>query len=70
VIVDLARASWRKSSKSGQNGGQCVEVTGLGGSNGVAVRDSKHPHGPVLALTAGQWLAFTRQVKARTFGLG
>ena len=24
--IDLSRAEWRKSSRSGGNGGQCVEV--------------------------------------------
>jgi Domain of unknown function (DUF397) len=38
------RESWRKSSFSGLNGGECVEVChDLG-----AVRDSKNPDGPVL----------------------
>ena len=39
---------WRKSSYSGNGGGNCVEVA----SNlpdGVAVRDSKNPDGPRLA---------------------
>jgi len=36
---------WRKSSFSGGNGGQCVELANLG-----AVRDSKNPDGPTLAV--------------------
>ena len=36
--VDLSRAAWQKSSYSGSNGGQCVEVArNLPGV--VAVRD-------------------------------
>lgn len=38
-------AAWRKSSRSGQDG-QCVELARL--TDGVAVRDSKNPDGPVL----------------------
>lgn len=25
--MDLTKATWRKSSRSGENGGECVEVT-------------------------------------------
>jgi Domain of unknown function (DUF397) len=44
---------WRKSSRSG-NGAECVEVaTGRPGT--IAVRDSKDPHGPALAITPQAW---------------
>ncbi|TDE33970.1 DUF397 domain-containing protein [Actinomadura sp. 6K520] len=46
--MDLKNAAWRKSSYSGSNGGDCVELAGLPGV--VAVRDSKDPDGPVLLL--------------------
>ena len=36
--------SWRKSSRSGGNGGNCVEVV----NTLDALRDSKNPAGPVL----------------------
>jgi hypothetical protein len=36
--------TWRKSSFSGSNGGNCVEVASTLG----ALRDSKNPSGPVL----------------------
>jgi hypothetical protein len=58
---DLTRAQWRKSSYSG-NSGNCVEVAML--DNGVAVRDSKNVHGPVLTFTGQAWKAFTRQLAA------
>jgi len=54
--------AWRKSSRSGDNGGACVEVATVGPA--VAVRDSKHPDGPLLAFAANTWQAFTDQVKA------
>ncbi|MEU5992341.1 DUF397 domain-containing protein [Spirillospora sp. NPDC047418] len=37
---------WRKSSKSDNTGGACVEVADLAAA--VAVRDSKDPNGPKL----------------------
>ncbi|MFA1549321.1 DUF397 domain-containing protein [Actinomadura chokoriensis] len=40
--------SWRKSSHSGSDGGQCVELAGA--RHGVAIRDSKDPHGPTLLV--------------------
>ena len=61
--MDLTRATWRKSTKSGSNGGTCVEVArNLPGI--VAVRDSKDPHGPALTLTPAAWQAFTASIKA------
>jgi hypothetical protein len=65
--VDLSRAAWRKSSHSGGNGGQCVEVArNLPGV--VAVRDSKNPGGPSLVVTAGEWRAFLDGVRRGAFG--
>ena len=61
--MDLSTVTWRKSSLSGPNGGQCVEVaTDLPGV--VAVRDSKNPHGPALLLTLTQWHTFVDGIKA------
>jgi hypothetical protein len=58
----VTRAGWRKSSYSSGNGGVCVEVA-QNLPSAVAVRDSKNPDGPVLALAPSQWRAFTDQVK-------
>jgi hypothetical protein len=71
---DLSRAKWRKSSYSNGTGGSCVEITELtspasDNKHAVAVRDSKDPQGPVLALTARQWRTFTAGVKAGEFDL-
>ena len=60
--MDLTRADWRKSSRSGGNGGNCVEVAR--NLPRVAVRDSKNPHGPVLTVEPAGWLAFIADVKA------
>lgn len=66
-MIDLRRAVWRKSRRSG-NGGSCVEVaTNLSGM--VAVRDSKDPHGPVLAVTANDWRSFGQSIRSGQFDL-
>ncbi|MET8277481.1 DUF397 domain-containing protein [Micromonospora sp. NPDC005174] len=58
-MVDLTGANWRKSTRSGGNGGECVEVAdNLPGI--VAVRDSKDPHGPALAFTPAAWMGFVQ----------
>jgi uncharacterized protein DUF397 len=65
---DLSTPRWRKSSRSGDTGGACVEVASV--NPAVAVRDSKNPDGPTLVLTAGVWRAFTGRVKAGGHDLG
>lgn len=50
---------WRKSSHSGDNGGECVEVA-AGGA--VLVRDTTNRSGPVLTFTADAWRAFTATI--------
>jgi hypothetical protein len=54
--------TWRKSSYSGSNGGNCIEITTA--PNAVAVRDSNDPHGPVLTFTGQDWQRFAGQLKA------
>ena len=64
--MDLSAAIWRKSSRSSDNGGQCVEVAAnLPGV--VAVRDSKDPDGPKLVFNPAEWQAFIGGVKAGEF---
>jgi hypothetical protein len=59
---------WRKSTYSGNNGGQCVEVArNLPGI--VAVRDSKDPACAVLSFSPAGWRAFTAGIKAGEPGL-
>lgn len=61
--MDGKRAvTWRKSSYSGNNGGQCVEVGNA--ARMIAVRDSKDQAGPVLAFGRQGWQQFTDRVKA------
>ena len=51
---------WRKSSYSGSNGGECVEVATAGA---VLVRDTADRTGPLLAFTADAWRAFTATIR-------
>ncbi|TDC12951.1 DUF397 domain-containing protein [Streptomyces sp. 8K308] len=54
---ELRTASWRKSSYSNGDGGECVEVArGLAGA--LPVRDSKGPGKPVLVFPHRSWQAF------------
>jgi hypothetical protein len=64
--MDLTNAQWRKSTFSGGNGGNCVEVArNLPGI--VAVRDSKDREGPALVFTPQQWRAFLDGVRTGEF---
>jgi|HubBroStandDraft_1064217.scaffolds.fasta_scaffold06540_5 hypothetical protein len=65
--MDLSSAVWRKSTRSGGNGGNCVEVASLAGGM-IAVRDSKDPNGPALVFTADEWRAFLSGARAGDFG--
>jgi hypothetical protein len=63
--VDLGRAEWRKSSRSGPFTDNCVEVAFV--DDAIAVRDSKNPTGPVLIFTASEWDAFVDGAKDGEF---
>ncbi|WP_326689639.1 MULTISPECIES: DUF397 domain-containing protein [unclassified Streptomyces] len=52
--------SWFKSSYSGPEGGNCVEVAHTTGA--VHVRDSKEQRGPVLSVPPRQWATFIESV--------
>ena len=58
----LSDVTWRKSSYSGGNGGDCVEVAVLPDAT-HAVRDSKDPGGPALRFSAAEWRRFTASVR-------
>jgi Domain of unknown function (DUF397) len=59
---------WKKSSKSGPNGGMCVEVARLDEAT-IGVRDSKDPDSLVLTFTPGDWDAFLDGAKRGKFDL-
>jgi hypothetical protein len=65
----LDNVIWRKSSYSGSNGGNCVEVAVLP-EDSRAVRDSKDSHGPKLRFSREEWRAFTTSIKRGELGLG
>ncbi|MEV7780652.1 DUF397 domain-containing protein [Kitasatospora sp. NPDC088351] len=63
---DVRITQWRKSTYSGGEGGNCIEVAD-GVPNTVPVRDSKDPAGPALAFTADGWQAFVAGIRAGDF---
>ncbi|WP_406254856.1 DUF397 domain-containing protein [Streptomyces chartreusis] len=52
----LANVQWRKSSYSGNTGGDCVEVADL--TPRIAVRDSKNPGVGTVTLAPEAYTAF------------
>ncbi|HEY3503947.1 MAG TPA: DUF397 domain-containing protein [Actinocatenispora sp.] len=55
MIVGSGGGRWRKSTRS-QGQQNCVEVMDL--DDGVVVRDSKDPRGPVLTASNAAWRTF------------
>ena len=53
ALSDLA---WQKSRRSNPSG-NCVELAGLP-DGGIAIRNSRHPDGPVLVYTRDEIAAF------------
>ncbi|MFA1539184.1 DUF397 domain-containing protein [Actinomadura monticuli] len=66
-IGDQSQLQWRKSSRSTNTGGDCVEVAGLAAA--VGVRDSKDPDGPKLLFASAEWRAFAQHAKSGGFDL-
>jgi hypothetical protein len=58
-----SRFTWIKSSYSGSQGGNCVEVA-VGTHGRVLVRDTKDREGAILAFTPELWREFATQLKA------
>jgi hypothetical protein len=54
--------AWRKSSYSGGDSGDCLEVSDAHPTH-VPVRDSKNPHGPAVLFAAPAWAAFVATLK-------
>jgi hypothetical protein len=59
---DLRTATWHKSSYSGGDGGDCLEVAD-GHPALIPVRDSKNPLGPKLIFRAAAWSGFVEDLK-------
>lgn len=60
-MEDTIDLRWRKSSYSGNGGGNCVEVAD--DSRRVLVRDTQDRTGPVLASSPAAWRRFADQLK-------
>ncbi|QKG23077.1 DUF397 domain-containing protein [Actinomadura verrucosospora] len=60
-MVNMSEAAWRKSSYTGPNGGDCVELASVPGT--VAVRDSKDPDGPKLVFGRRAFTSFLTSIK-------
>jgi hypothetical protein len=65
--MDISHVTWRKSSYSGGNGGECVEVAATGKPL-ITVRDSKGPNGSRLAFTPQMWQSFISGLRSRRPG--
>lgn len=61
---EIGAIAWRKASLS-HAANNCVEIAPLGGV--VAVRDSKHPDGPILTYAVADWHAFLAGAKKGKF---
>jgi hypothetical protein len=60
--------AWHISTRSDDNGGNCVEAGPvLDGSGRVAVRHSKAPDAAVIVYTREEWDAFVGGVKEGEF---
>ncbi|MEV7965444.1 DUF397 domain-containing protein [Sphaerisporangium sp. NPDC088356] len=63
VTEELRGAEWRKSTFSGDDGSNCVEIARLsGGWRGV--RDSKDRGRPALVFSSVEWATFLAHLKA------
>ncbi len=62
ATVETAAATWFKSSYSGGEGNECVEITHA--SSGVGVRDSKAHARGALTVNPAAFAAFVGGVKA------
>ncbi|WP_089311533.1 DUF397 domain-containing protein [Actinomadura mexicana] len=55
--------TWRKASRSNDQGGACIELAAL--VEGVGVRDSKDPDGPRILLDPTAFRALLTGLKQR-----
>ncbi|MCQ9182708.1 DUF397 domain-containing protein [Streptomyces sp. IBSBF 2953] len=60
--IDLSNVTWRKSSYSNPDGGNCLEVA-EGDPTVVPVRDSKAPERGTLVFELGAWTRFVGSLK-------
>jgi hypothetical protein len=63
--LDLSGTRWRKSRRSNNTGGDCVESACA--ADARAVRDSKNPSGPVLMFKSDAFANFLAGLRAGQF---
>lgn len=66
MLLEYSRLRWKKSSRSADNGGACVEVAAPQ-AHTVLVRDTKdhtRPGHPVLHLDRPTWLGLLSHLKS------
>jgi hypothetical protein len=68
MVLSSAGREWHRSTRSGENGGNCVEVKAL--DLGVAVRDSKLPELGALVFSKQEWIEFVDATKIGEFDAG
>src|SRR5258705_7629046 len=54
---EVTNVTWRKSRRSNPSG-NCVELATLPDGQGIAMRNSRDPHGPALLFTPSEIEAF------------
>ncbi|SNS52721.1 protein of unknown function [Actinomadura meyerae] len=59
--MEELNTTWRKSTHSGNDGGDCVELADLG--EVVGLRDSKDPDGPKLVVRRAEFSALLTSLK-------
>jgi hypothetical protein len=57
--------AWLKARRSGESGNDCVELRRDG--DAVQIRDSKQPHGPLLAVPPAQFAAWLTAARGGEF---
>lgn len=57
----MKTSQWRRSSRTGEEGGKCVELNTLVPGQ---IRDSKNPTGPVLSFDRAELAALLADIKA------
>jgi hypothetical protein len=62
----LPALTWQKSNRSNPSG-NCVEMAKLPDGGGIAIRNSRHPDGPVLIYTLDEIVALLDGVRDGDF---
>jgi hypothetical protein len=66
LAAELRTAVWRKATKSGSNGGNCIEVAPLSRGR-VGIRDTERPDQAPYVVSASVWDAFIDGAKRGEF---